>query len=118
MLYKRIHRIRFVLEYLFLAVLILFVACIAPHHDPRRADWQIGERVGLAQKNPVPKPDVLVLMKMAVLAGHHPKVLFVFPIRHRRLHLPAQFRRLTQALSLESCPVRGANQTSRQYVYS
>ncbi len=69
MLHKRINRIRFVLEYLFPVVLILFVAHIAPHHDPRHGDRQIGERVGLAQKNPVPKPDVLVFMKMAVLAS-------------------------------------------------
>ena len=93
MLHKRIHRIRFVLEYLFLAVLILFAARIATHYDARHGDRQIGERVGLAQKNPVPKPDVLVFMKMAVLADHYPKALFVSPIRHcRRPSLPAQFR--------------------------
>src|SRR5260370_41843398 len=105
MLHKRIHRIRFELEYLFLAVLILFVAVVAPRRDPRRGDWQIGERVGLAQQNPVPEPDILMIMEMVVLADHHPEVLFVFPIRHRRLHLRrASASYLAQALSLETCP--------------
>jgi hypothetical protein len=48
----------------------------------------------------VPKPDVLVFMKMAVLADHHPKVLFVTPIRHRPLPSRGE---IPEVISLKPC---------------